>query len=44
MVMLTAAKFIGAGAAMIGVVGSGAGIGTVLRNLIMGMLGTSVLS
>ena len=34
--MLTAAKFIGAGAATIGVAGSGAGIGTVFGNLIMG--------
>ncbi|KAL4674919.1 hypothetical protein H8959_018853 [Pygathrix nigripes] len=32
----TAAKLIGAGAARIGVAGSGAGIGTVLGNLIIG--------
>merc|ERR1712062_714549 len=32
----TAAKFIGAGAATVGVAGSGAGIGTVLGSLIIG--------
>jgi F-type H+-transporting ATPase subunit c len=32
----TAAKFIGAGAAIVGVAGSGAGIGTVLGSLIIG--------
>merc|ERR1712112_624750 len=32
----TAAKFIGAGAAAVGVAGSGAGIGTVFRSLIIG--------
>ena len=34
--MLMAAKFVGAGAATIGVAGSGAGIGTVFGNLIIG--------
>ena len=34
--MLMAAKFVGAGAVTIGVAGSGAGIGTVFRNLIIG--------
>lgn len=32
----TAAKFIGAGAATVGVAGSGAGIGTVFGSLIIG--------
>lgn len=34
--LLSAAKFVGAGAATIGVAGSGAGIGTVFGNLIIG--------
>ena len=34
--ILTAAKFVGAGAASIGAAGSGAGIGTVFGNLIIG--------
>nr|YP_001648670.1 ATP synthase F0 subunit 9 [Igernella notabilis]ABW83950.1 ATP synthase F0 subunit 9 [Igernella notabilis] len=34
--ILSASKFIGAGAATIGVAGSGAGIGTVFGNLIIG--------
>ena len=34
--MLMAAKFVGAGAVTIGVAGSGAGIGTVFGNLIIG--------
>lgn len=34
--MLEAAKLIGAGAATVGVAGSGAGIGTVFGSLIMG--------
>nr|YP_001648555.1 ATP synthase F0 subunit 9 [Chondrilla aff. nucula CHOND]YP_001648611.1 ATP synthase F0 subunit 9 [Halisarca dujardinii]YP_004123487.1 ATP synthase F0 subunit 9 [Halisarca harmelini]ABW76575.1 ATP synthase F0 subunit 9 [Chondrilla aff. nucula CHOND]ABW76603.1 ATP synthase F0 subunit 9 [Halisarca dujardinii]ADT81738.1 ATP synthase F0 subunit 9 [Halisarca harmelini] len=34
--ILSAAKFVGAGAATIGAAGSGAGIGTVFGNLIIG--------
>nr|CAD2223013.1 atp9 [Tethya minuta] len=34
--ILTGAKFVGAGAACIGAAGSGAGIGTVFGNLIIG--------
>jgi len=34
--ILAAAKYIGAGAATIGVAGAGAGIGTVFGNLIIG--------
>ena len=34
--ILTAAKFVGAGAASIGAAGSGAGTGTVFANLIIG--------
>ncbi|XP_045727313.1 ATP synthase F(0) complex subunit C2, mitochondrial-like [Mirounga angustirostris] len=39
----TAAKFIGAGAATVGVAGSGAGIGTVFGSLIVGYAGTPSL-